>query len=185
MSITDSELRGIVLDIFYRKRRENEYFHCSSLHAQCQLPAGCTIVDFQRICDQLVENGLLCLQQVSEKLARFLIPGLKISACGVDVIEGNTQSPISIHINHMDQSIHYALTNSHNNQMGDGNVQGSNNVLNSNVTIREIAEAIEKAAGSADEKAEARGLLNKLISHPLVTAAFNALASAVLKSQTT
>lgn len=183
MSFTDSDLRGIVLSKFYEKRRENRVFSWDqNMVNELVLPEGCTADDIMRICDQLGEHGLINWTPTKDRRGATSNGFGKISAHGVDVIEGNAQSPISIHVAHLDQSTHYAISNSSNNQIGNGNVQGNGNVLSSNITVREIAEGIEKVSANPGEKAEATGLLQNLLRHPLVAAITGAAVSTALKS---
>ena len=95
----------------------------------------------------------------------------RISAAGVDVIEGSAKPPISITL---DQSHHVSIQNSSNVQVGNSNVQEISN------HIGKIITAIDHSNATESEKAEAKSLLKKFLEHPLVTSIAGGVASSML-----
>jgi geranylgeranyl pyrophosphate synthase len=89
----------------------------------------------------------------------------KISASGVDVVEGTATAPITITLH--DHSI--SVSQSSNVQIGDSNTQGMK------VRIDKLIAAVDHSQASATEKAEAKSLLEKLASNPLVKAVLGAV----------
>jgi hypothetical protein len=144
----DSDLRAMVLQAFYDKRHTDHWTHppwsSSTPGAERQVIAN--------ICGQLAEHGLILWKEV---VSDSRDGHGRITARGVDVIEGNLTPPIAIHV---DRSI--TVEGSSGVQIGDGNVQG--------ITIGELAAAIGNSKATANEKAVAKGLLDTLMENPLV-----------------
>lgn len=162
--MNDKELRGIVLWRFYERRREND----SSLIVL-------TADDFDdsvsrneviSICGQLAEKGLIQKWQKNMQGSGPQYGRGRISAFGVDVIEGSASSPIAITI---DQSRRISVSESNNVQIGDSNTMDLSNCVN------QISQAIESSSGSEEEKREAKSRLKRLLSHPLVAAVVGGL----------
>lgn len=148
--MTDNDLRAILLKKFYDKRSDGGF-----QWVQTDFDDIKETLDFQeilRVCDQLNENGLV--QWKSVKAAGGIsVNGFgKISAQGVDVIEGTAKSPISINL---DSSI--TVHGSSHVQIGNNNTQGIE------IHIREILEQIEKAPGTPEQKAEAKSKLKDFL----------------------
>jgi hypothetical protein len=150
--ITDADRRAVVLQKFYDDRHTKGWV---------RLPVESTVapqekITIANICTQLAQNGLIEWKGLAgqpEGMGR-------ITAQGVDVIEGNAKSPIAITLH--DHSVQ--ITNS---QIGSGNMQG--------VTIsgEAISVAIDKSNASQAEKEEAKSLFQKLVDNPLVSAIIN------------
>ncbi len=85
----------------------------------------------------------------------------RITASGVDVIEGTATPPIAISIGDS-QTIN--ISNSSNVQVGDNNSQTIYNGVQAHI------KAINESSGSQAEKKEAKSLLKKLLEHPLESA---------------
>lgn len=150
----DTELRGIVLQTFYNKRREGWLIvpngvEFSSLDDPSDVP---------RICDQLNEHGLIEWAGQPNEIGITSCGSGKISAHGVDVIEGQRTSAISITLNQG--------THTHN----TGGVQIVNSTIHGNVDLGKLISAIDHSQASEAEKKEAKSLLAKLLENPLVKA---------------
>jgi hypothetical protein len=92
----------------------------------------------------------------------------KITAHGVDVIEGTARAPITITLH--DRRI--SVSESSNVQIGNSNVQDVK------FDIKKLIAAVDHSNASDTEKAEAKSLLEKLASNKLVQAALAALFGA-------
>jgi hypothetical protein len=155
----DSELRGVVLDRFYDARHKVIWLSFSALTTHLttdQLVLG-------NICDQLSEHGLIEWRALTSSGQRVEGMG-RITARGIDVVEGTAKAPITVVLHH-DQSI--AVSGSTNVQIGSGHS------LRSGLEIGKIVLAIDQSKGSDAEKKEAKGLLEKIASNPLLVGAFN------------
>jgi RIP homotypic interaction motif len=107
----DAELRAIVLQKFYEERRK-----VVKIWGDSDLPSGIAAVDFYDICGQLAQHGLISWDPIRDT---FTINGGagKITARGVDVVEGTAEAPIAIIF---DQRT-ITITDSDNVQVGDHN----------------------------------------------------------------
>jgi hypothetical protein len=148
--MTDAELRGEVLQKFYDERH---------LKGVVRVPFDEGQEDLNRlsnICDQLGQHGLITWQS-------FINGGGygKITANGVDVIEGTAHSPITVTMHAHDHSI---SVNGSNNQVGSHNAQSAN------INVGKITAAIDHSSASDVEKGEAKSLLEKITSNPLLVA---------------
>jgi hypothetical protein len=155
--MTDTEIRSILLRLFYEKRQWRW------LNLYQSLPAGIGIEEAARICEQLAEHGLIEWKALNRHLAGMG----HITAHGVDVMEGNVAPPISVSIDH---SKNISVSGSTNVQIGDGNVQDFSNHLQA------IVRAIEAAPGTPEQKQEAKSMLCKFLAHPLIAAIAGGLA---------
>lgn len=156
----DSDARGIVLQRFYDARHE---IHSLSLHELTkQVP-----ISFQtlgNICTQLGEHGLIDWEPL--KALTGIVGGMgRITASGVDVVEGNTAPPITVTLH--DHSI--SVVGSQNVQIGNANQQTVA------IEIGRLAKVIDSMNASDAEKKEAKGIIERITSNPLVVAAFAAL----------
>ena len=167
----DSELRGLVLRGLYDERRRG------TLHLSPDNPflvESLTLDETLRICDQLVQHGL-----ADGKLTRNLSTGygsydygmVKITAQGVDVVEGNSKSDIKIEFM---QTNNINVSNSSGVVIGDGNSQTI--VTQLEALVREI----DKSSASDDDKAAAKTQLRKVLEHPVVGAILGATAQILL-----
>jgi hypothetical protein len=107
----DAELRAIVLQKFYGERRR-----VIKIWGANDVPSNMDAVDFYDICGQLAEHGLISWDPIR---SGFQIAGGngKITARGIDIIEGTAKSPITITF---DQRT-ITITDSDNVQVGDNN----------------------------------------------------------------
>lgn len=151
----DTELRGIVLQGFYAHRRTDGFMPISK-----DFEPELDMVDVLRISEQLNDHQLL-----EVKIQRMLGGGGfvigRISAHGVDVIEGEATPEIKVHFvqNHT-----VNISGSTNVVVGDYNQQ--------NVTqhLEGLVRAIEASGGTPAEKDEAKSRLKSFLEHPLLAA---------------
>lgn len=158
----DGDLRGIVLEKFYELRNQQP-----SMLNVLQLP---DIVSLEpdpnrllNICEQLGEHGLIHWKSLSSMSA---IGGMgKITAKGVDVVEGTAAAPITVTLHHHRISV----SQSSNVQIGDSNTQGVK------VRVDKLIAAIDHSEASDAEKADAKSLLEKITSSPLLQTVLSAV----------
>ena len=162
----DTELRGLILQKYYDRRREG-YFQWSS--DDFKDSTGFDATDLFRVCDQLGEHGLIDWKPLHGQGGTIGGAG-RISAFGVDVIEEGTQPPISITFDH---SHNVTVTGSSNVQVGNSNIQGIT------VQIESLIRAIDASTSSDTHKTEAKSLLKKFLEHPVVAAIVGGLASSI------
>lgn len=149
--MNDNELRGKLLKELYENRREPwtqiglDHFNDSAAQ------------ETVRIAEQLSQHSLIEFKMLN----RHLGGQARITAFGVDVIEGTARSPIAISIGDS-QTIN--ISNSSYVQVGDNNSQ----TINSGVHA--LIKTINESTASQAEKDEAKSLLKKLLEHPLVSA---------------
>lgn len=148
--MTDNDLRAILLKKFYDKR-SNGGFQWEKEDFD-DVEETLSFQEILRVCDQLNDHGLV--QWKSIKAAGGIAVGGhgKISACGVDVIEGTAKSPISINLDHS-VTVH-----------GSSHVQiGNNNVQGIEIHIQSLIDGIEKSAGTPEQKTEAKSKLKEFL----------------------
>lgn len=158
----DTEIRGLLLSKYYERRRDGMVsFEPSDFGGQI------TREDILHVSSQLGEHGLIHWRPL-ESLNTGLIAGMgKISASGIDVVEGESTSPIAIHLS--DQSVNISGS--------VGVTVGNNNQQTISVQLQELVEAIDKGSGSDEEKREAKSRLQAFLAHPLVSALVGAVAT--------
>jgi hypothetical protein len=159
-SMTDGEMRGVVLQKLYEKRHEGGGWVAVPFDDLLNQRER-TILD--HICDQLGQHGLIKWKPLGSGHGGMA----KITAAGVDVIEGTARPPITITLH--DHSV--SVTGS-NNQVGSHNSQttGSHNSQTTTIDVGKIITAIDNATASDAEKKEAKGLLEKITSNRLLVA---------------
>lgn len=163
----DNELRAIVLQKYY-DLRDRGYFQWCEVELNDQFPIQ-KWDDLARICDQLGEHGLVDWKPARGEAGKA-VGGLgKITAFGVDVIEGTAKSPISISLH--DNRQHIQVSASSNVQIGNANSQTFS------VQIEHLYKAIENSNASDGAKTEARSALGEFLKHPAITAVLGGLAS--------
>ena len=151
----DTELRGVILGKYYERRR-GAIFTPKPEDFIPLIP----IEDILAISDQLGEHGLLDWKAI--KRIGNITAGLgKITALGIDVVEGAAQSDIKVEFV---QTKNINVTGSSNVVVGD------NNYMTVMQHLSEFARLIDSSSGDPEQKAEAKGLLRQLAEHPLVTA---------------
>jgi len=164
----DNELRGVILQKYYDKRRDGFFQWTAEGFKDVPDTIKFDAVDLFRVCDQLGEHGLIEWQGLQDAKGQTVGGWGKISAFGVDLIEGHARSPISITL---DQSQYVIVHKSSNVQVGNANIQDVS------IQIEKIINAIDQSKASEREKAEANSLLKKFLEHPLVTSILGERAS--------
>lgn len=152
----DSEVRGLVLQVLY-ERRSDRNFRPESNHFDSKIDAS----TLARVVEQLEQHGLVeakLLDYIGEKNREIM--WARITAHGVDVIEGDTQADLRIEfVQHHNT---YNISNSTNVAIGDNNQQTVKH------SVEELMKVIESSGGSEEAKSEAKGLLRKTLEHPLL-----------------
>jgi hypothetical protein len=165
----DNDLRGLVLNKYYRKRRDG-WVQWKSEDFQ-DVEADFTAADLFSVCDQLGQHDLIEWKGLEDNSGVTINGRGKITAFGIDVVEKKQAPPISINFDYGDHSI--AVSSSSNVQIGSGNIQ------NVSLHVQKLWEAIQAAEASPEKKEEAKTALRKFLEHPAVTAVLGGLASAV------
>lgn len=169
--LTDRQLRALVLKCLYDRRKTGRH----DPNPSAALPSGFD-GEYFRICGQLLKVGLIDGKIFNEPLQEGgygPVGGyVEINAFGVDVVEGlGDGSPIPMDFKPITQNIH--ISNSTGFQVGNNNSQSIVTAL------QLLVENIERSEVSAEQKAEAKGLLAKSIEHPATVAVIGAAASGV------
>jgi hypothetical protein len=160
----DTELRGLLLQKFYEHRRERQY-----VPNVAELGGGLSAQDLYSICDQLDDNNLIHWKPFLSVLGVSGGWG-RITARGVDVIEGTVEPPITIVLNH---APNISVSSSSNVQIGDGNSQSLT------MEIEKLVSAIDHSTANEEQKKEAKSRLKSFLEHPLVCSIAGGLASSV------
>ena len=149
----DSELRGHILDYYYKRRRQSW-----SLPKPEDLGLEVSELDILHVATQLGEQNLLEWKKLGTHGNIHAGMG-KINAFGIDVVEGNLQSPVKV------EFVQHKTIN----VSGSTNVVvGDNNTVNQ--SVQELLRAIDQTRGTTEQKAEAKTLLKQFLEHPLVSA---------------
>lgn len=149
----DTQLRGIILAKYYERRRGQIF---TPKPEDFEPPIE--IEDILAISDQLGQHGLIEWKVL--KSFGGIAAGLgKISAFGIDVVEGEATPDIKVEFV---QSKTIYVTGSSNIMVGD------HNQMSVTQHIAELARVIDNSTGTPEQKAEAKGLLRRLVEHPLV-----------------
>lgn len=155
----DSDARGIVLERFYDARHKVGQLGLDALSTHVTIPPQV----LANICEQLGEYDLIHWHPLK---AVGHVGGMgRITAKGVDVIEGNTAPPITVTLH--DHSI--SVIGSQNVQIGNANQQTVA------IEIGKLANIIDSMNASDAEKKEAKGIIERITTNPLVVAAFGAV----------
>jgi hypothetical protein len=146
---TDNELRGIILQEFYNRRKGQNFESPSSEWFNEEISND----DIYRICTQLGDYGLI-------KWTPFMgDSGVgMITANGVDVIEGSRSPDISVKLV---QNYTTNVSNSSNVIVGDNNSIATENAFD------EISKAIESSSKDEADKASSKSLLAQLAKSPV------------------
>ncbi|MCI5160318.1 MAG: hypothetical protein D3906_18215 [Candidatus Electrothrix sp. AUS1_2] len=160
----DTELRGLILQYYYDRRRKGIL--------RAPQPADLSVEvdeqDILHVCDQLGEHGLM--RWNSLKSNEFGMPAIRagageINAFGIDVVEGAATPDIKVEfVQHTNNSTVNITGSTH--VIAGNSITGNNNTL----TLSGLAEAIESADATPQEKEEAKTLLRKFLEHLLVSA---------------
>jgi hypothetical protein len=172
MDATDNELRLIVLQKYYEKRREGEFEWKAGDFSDVAIEFDWT--DLCRICDQLADADLIDWHPLKGGDNKTLTGYGRISRRGVDVIEGKEESSMI----KIDQSRHFNVGTAHHSIFGDGNVQISS------VTVGQIAQTIDQSTATKEQKDQARSVLKRAFEHPIVNTLVGAAAQAAAKAFT-
>jgi hypothetical protein len=149
----DMEVRGIILQKLYDIRHSN--------NGMVMIPDGLGLMSIEpsvlgNCAAQLRDQRLITF---SEILGAGHRAGFgSITAFGVDVVEGNTRSPIAVSI---DSSIN--VSGSQGIQIG-----GHSNIQNVTFDLEKMISMVDSAGGTITEKEEAKSLLKKLAENKLV-----------------
>jgi hypothetical protein len=157
----DSEIRAVALDCFYKERRHNAKIWTSK-----DVPVGIEPIDFFDVCGQLAQHGLIDWSPIVDMFKVKSGRG-KITASGVDVVEGTARSPITITF---DQSHIVNIT-------GSNNIVGDNNSMH----VDEIITAINRSNASEEDKSTAKSLLQKVSENKLLNTVLGAAVGAATK----
>lgn len=153
----DVDLRGVVLQKLYEERANPGYK---------PKPAHFTPViamqEVVRISEQLFEHELVKLQVTRPLSGHAQLLSIAITARGVDVVESGRSPDININFaNHQTVNV-----------TGSSNVVvGNHNTLSIRNNVEELVKLIEASKGTPESKEEAKGLLRRLLEHPLLAAA--------------
>jgi len=151
----DTELRGLLLQAYYEHRREDWFVPTAE-----ELGVNVDEQDILQVCDQLGQHNLIQWRS----LASFgnINAGMgKISAFGIDVVEGEATPDIKVHIV---QNNSVNVTGSTNVAVGDHNYQTITD------SVQHLVSTIDSSCASMEQKAEAKSLLRKFLEHPLLSA---------------
>ena len=153
--MTDIELRGIILQHLYDKRKVQQYTPQGT-----DFPIPIDQQDLVRICGQLKQHGLVDANIVDMLAGTKFMAACKISARGVDVIETGASPDLRIDLM-ASQTIN--ISNSNNVVVGNHNHQVIDN------SVKELVKLINSSSASPEQKEEAKNLLGQFLKHPLVT----------------
>lgn len=152
-TMTDIQLRGIVLSHLYDKRRDHDH-----LPDPADFTPPLKEADLISICDQLMQHRLVDanIQDVISG-ERFLVY-CRISARGIDVVETGSSPDLRIDLM-AGQNI--TISGSSNVIVGNHNQQSVHD------SVQELVRIIESSTASTAEKEQAKGLLRQVLEHPL------------------
>lgn len=162
----DNQLRGLILRNYYENRRAKVPYLPGPEDFNPRIEQD----DILAIADQLGQHRLLEWIPV-KTMEEGLINGFgKINAFGIDVVEGEATPDIKVDF----VQNNVTITGS------SGVIVGDHNTQNITHHIAELAKAIDAAQASPEQKEEAKGLLRKLASHPLVTSIAGGVAGSLI-----
>lgn len=163
----DTEMRGMVLQAFYEKRRAEKP---DLGFNDFDLPIGKD--DFLRVAEQLAEHGLLDWHPLRGSQNQRVDGRGSITSFGVDVIESDgEESPIRMEFPDT-QNIHISHS--------QGIQVGNHNTLNLVSALEDLIHEIDSSDAPAAEKAEAKGRLRTLLQHSLTAAIVGPAATKLL-----
>ena len=151
----DTQLRGLLLQVFYNRRRENWFVPTTE-----DLGLQVTELDILKVCRQLGQHNLVEWKSLSSY--DNINAGMgQITAFGIDVVEGEATPDIKVEF----------VQNQTVNITSSSNVMvGSNNSQTMTHTVLDLVKIIDATDASTLEKAEAKSLLRKFLEHPLLAA---------------
>lgn len=163
----DTEMRGMILNGYYEKRRSQRPDLGFDDFA---LPIDKD--DFLRVSEQLAEHGMLDWHPLRGNKNQRIDGCGSITALGVDVIESDGEdSPIRMEFP-VTQNIH--ISHSQGIQVGNHNTQNLVSALEG------LIQEIEASDSSSAEKAEAKGRLRTFLQHSLTAAIVGPAATKLL-----
>jgi hypothetical protein len=150
----DAEWRGLILQQLYDIRHANDGSTMipDGLGLDGLVPSGYDNL-LANVADQLKQHNLIRFNEIAAPRRKGRA---KITAFGVDVVEGTKESAITITIDHSTN-----VLNSQHVQVGKGNIQNTGDIHKLNV-------AIDEARATMAEKEDAKSLLRKIIENPLL-----------------
>jgi hypothetical protein len=168
----DNELRAIVLQKYYDLRQLGRFQWCE-VELDNQFPIK-EFKELARICDQLGEHNLIDWKPSLGGDGQPVGGIGKITAFGVDVVEGTTEAPIAITFHSQTVSVHGSPGANVN--IGDGSIHQNGSWANY------ISGRIDKASASDSEKREAKSLLERVSENKLVNTILGAVVGEVTKA---
>ncbi|MCI5127750.1 MAG: hypothetical protein D3907_04465 [Candidatus Electrothrix sp. AUS3] len=167
----DTELRGLILQYFYDRRRKDRL----PAPKPADLDVDVDDQDILQVCDQLREYNLLKWTASKstdyDSLGEISFGFGKINAFGIDVVEGEATPEIKVEfVQHNNNTV--TITDS----TGVNNIIGSNNTL----TLHELVKAVQSTDATKQEKEEAKSLLRKAFKNPTIAAILGGSASQLL-----
>jgi hypothetical protein len=164
--VKDSDVRGLVLETFYNARHKIEWIGFNALMSHIALSVDTTVI--ANVCDQLRQHALIEWRPLGNDGVRREAFG-KITARGIDVIEGTATPPISISIN--DHSIR--ISGSTQVAIGDRNVQSVQ------IDIATLSAAIDSLSVDVADKEKTKTLLAEFAANPTIWSVFRSALSSV------
>lgn len=151
----DTQLRGMLLSAFYKRRRETWF-----LPTAAEIGADVSEQDILQVCAQLAQHGMLEWKSLSS-FGNVNAGVGKINAFGIDVIELGAKPDIRVEFV---QNKTINISGSNNVVVGDNNNQAVTQ------TVRDLVSIIDSSAASPEQKAQAKTLLRQFLEHPLLAA---------------
>ncbi len=151
----DTQLRGLLLEAFYRRRREDFFVPNAE-----EIGAKVGEQDILQVCDQLAQHRMIKWKSLGSP-GNIEVGVGKISAFGIDVIE-NVATP--------DINVEFVQNQTVNISDSTNVVVGNNNSQVVTQTVRNLISIIESSDSPNEQKTEAKSLLRRFLEHPLLTA---------------
>jgi len=156
----DNELRAIVLQKYY-ELRERGYFQWCEVELDDQFPIT-----------EIRELGRICEWKPVRGACGMTVGGIgKISALGVDVVEGVVKAPITITFDH---SRTVSVHDSPNAKVQVGNHNSASDVMN----VVNLHAAIDRSGFPANEKEEAKSLWARVCENKLLNTVLGSASKA-------
>ena len=150
----DTELRGIVLQKYYDNRRGNMFTPKPE-----EFDEQISFENILAISEQLGKHNLITWKAI-KSIGGVQVGLGKISAFGIDVIEGAATPDIKVEFV---QNKSITISGSSNVIVGDNNKQSVSHHIN------EVIRAIDSSHATPEQKNEAKSLLSKLLELPIMT----------------
>ena len=174
----DTDLRGIILQQFYQRRREGSLGINVSNISGVNLE-GLDASDAIRICDQLREAGLIDWKPLPSRTGDSVGGVGKINAFGVDVIEGAAPSPIPLQIDQSTHVQHIHIFGHH----GGVQVAGAHSHQHQTIAqeLEKLVAAINGSFVPEEEKKEAKSRLAAFLESSATSAVLGPVATKLLE----